>query len=254
MKPVIVLVGRPNVGKSHAVQPPDARARRASSPTCPALTRDRHYGEGRSASRSCIVVDTGGFEPVAKDGIFAEMARQTRAGDRRGRRGDPRDRRARGARAAGPGDRREAAAPRRQRVWLAVNKAEGMDPETAAAEFHELGLGDPLPISAAHGDGVRGLIEAALRAVPRGAGRRRTRSRSTRASRSSAARTSASPRWSTRCSARSACIAFDQPGTTRDAIDVPFERDGRRYTLIDTAGLRKRGKVVRRRGREVLGS
>src|SRR5512147_1666458 len=164
MKPVIALVGRPNVGKSTLFNRL-TRRRDAIVVDVPGVTRDRHYGEGLLGGRSCIVIDTGGLEPDSGDAIYAEMARQTeqaiveadavilvtdaRAG-------------------LAPGDQVIAEKLRRlkERVWIAVNKAEGMDPESAAAEFHELGLGDPVPISAAHGSGVPALIEAVLRPFP----------------------------------------------------------------------------------------
>src|SRR5690606_14169361 len=125
------------------------------------LTRDRHYGEGRVGNHPFIAVDTGGFEPVAKDGILLEMARQTQQAiaesdvvmflvD---------------ARAGVNAHDHEIARLLRktgQRVFLAVNKAEGMRYDAAISEFHELGLGQPHAISASHGDGVVELIETAL--------------------------------------------------------------------------------------------
>ena len=239
MKPVIALVGRPNVGKSTLFNRL-TRRRDAIVVDGPGVTRDRHYGEGLLGGRSCIVIDTGGLEPDSGDAIYAEMARQTeqaiveadavilvtdaRAG-------------------LAPGDQVIAEKLRRlkERVWIAVNKAEGMDPEAAAAEFHELGLGDPVPISAAHGSGVPALIEAVLRPFPE--------------SPEDSERESKHPRVafvgrpnvgkSTLVNAlvgEERVLTFGEPGTTRDAIEVPFERGGRRYTLVDTAGLRKRGK------------
>src|SRR5690606_13035733 len=150
VKPVVALVGRPNVGKSTLFNRL-TRSRDAIVHDLPGVTRDRHYGEGRHGERAFIAIDTGGLEPGTADGIFAEMARQAEQAmaeadavlfmvDAR----------------AGltPGDRQIAEKLRKLRtpVFLAVNKAEGMQPDTAAAEFHELGLGQPVPISGAHGE------------------------------------------------------------------------------------------------------
>lgn len=240
MKPVIALVGRPNVGKSTLFNRL-TRRRDAIVVDVPGVTRDRHYGEGLLGGRSCIVIDTGGLQPDSEEGIFVEMARQTEQAiveadavilvtDAR----------------AGltPGDRRIAEKLRRlkDRVWIAANKAEGLDPETAAAEFHELGLGNPAAISAAHGNGVSALIEAVLKPFPLqedlSGEQDEKHPRVAIVGRPNVGK-------STLVNAlvgEERVIAFGEPGTTRDAIEVPFERGGRRYTLIDTAGLRKRGK------------
>ena len=239
MKPVIALVGRPNVGKSTLFNRL-TRRRDAIVVDVPGVTRDRHYGEGLLGGRSCIVIDTGGLQPDTEEGIYAEMARQTEQAiveadavilvtDAR----------------AGltPGDRVIAERLRRlkERVWIAANKAEGLDPETAAAEFHELGLGNPAAISAAHGNGVMALIEAVLKPFPeddRPGEREEKHPRVAIVGRPNVGK-------STLVNAlvgEERVIAYGEPGTTRDAIEVPFERGGRRYTLIDTAGLRKRGK------------
>src|SRR5690606_37229179 len=157
-KPVVALVGRANVGKSTLFNRL-TRSRAALVADFSGLTRDRHYGEGRMGDRPFLVIDTGGFEPVAKDGILREMARQTQQAiaeadvvvflvDARA--------------GINAHDHEIARLLRRsgQKVVLAVNKAEGM--RHAGAEFHELGLGEPRAISASHGDGVADLIEHAL--------------------------------------------------------------------------------------------
>jgi len=240
MLPTLVLVGRPNVGKSTLFNRL-TKTRDALVHDMPGLTRDRHYGRGRMGDKPYLVVDTGGLEPVAKDGIFHEMARQTlQAIDEAdvivflvdGRQGmTPQDK-------VIAQKLRQAPCP----VHLVVNKAEGMNPDVVTAEFHELGLGEPLAISSAHGEGVRELMELALTglaAEPEAADEGAQRPRIAIIGRPNVGK-------STLVNAlvgEERVIAFDQPGTTRDSIYVDFEREGRAYTLIDTAGVRRRGKV-----------
>ena len=202
MLPILVLVGRPNVGKSTLFNRL-TKSRAALVADFPGLTRDRQYGRGSAGGRRFIVVDTGGFEPVATSGILHEMAKQTRAAIAEadavvflvdGREGLTEQ------------DRTIARLLRRtgQPVLLAVNKAEGLAPERVTAEFHELGLGEPYPISAAHGENVDALTELALAAVPAPSPDDETPAPARRRrSRSSAGPTSASRRSSTRCWARS---------------------------------------------------
>ena len=242
MKPTIVLVGRPNVGKSTLFNRL-TRSRDALVADQPGLTRDRHYGPGRMGSRDYLVVDTAGFDPVARDGIMHEMARQAEQAIAEadallflvdGRAGRT------------PHDEQIAAYLRRadRPVHLVVNKAEGLDRALAAADFHALGLGDPLPVSAAHGEGVSQMVDVVL--APFAAGDEGE----ARAHPGKEPRVAIVGRpnvgKSTLVNAllgEERVIAFDLPGTTRDAIEIPFERDGRAYILIDTAGLRRRGKV-----------
>lgn len=239
MKPTLVLVGRPNVGKSTLFNRL-TNSRDALVADFPGLTRDRHYGRGKTGGRAYLVVDTGGFEPGAREGIMHEMARQAEQAIAEadmllfmvdGRAGlTPQDK-------AIAERLRRASRP----VLLVVNKAEGMDRALAAAEFHELGFGQPLVISAAHGDGVRELVDEALAPFPPESEEEEERPgpRIAVVGRPNVGK-------STLINAllgEERVIAFDQPGTTRDAIAVPFEREGKAYTLIDTAGLRRRGKV-----------
>ena len=243
MKPVIALVGRPNVGKSTLFNRL-TRSRDAIVHDLPGVTRDRHYGDGRLGGRPYLVIDTGGLEPAA-GGVYVEMARQAEQAIAEsdavifvvdGRAGlTPGDR-------AIAGKLRKALSKTRSRLHLAVNKTEGMQSHSAVAEFHELGLGEPAAISSAHGEGVAELIDLVLKDFPE--------EEDTKDEEHGHPRVAIVGRpnvgKSTLVNAlvgEERVIAFDQPGTTRDPIEVPFERAGRRYTLIDTAGLRRRGKT-----------
>ena len=242
MLPTLVLVGRPNVGKSTLFNRL-TKTRNALVADLPGLTRDRHYGRARAGEREYLVVDTGGFEPVATSGILHEMAKQAKAAIAEsdvvvfivdGRSGLT----AQDATIAGL--LRKSGRP----VVLVVNKSEGLPPERAVAEFHELALGAPLPISAAHGENVRDMIEIALDLAPRAA----PEAMDDDADRPIKVAIVGRPNVgkSTLVNAvlgEERVIAFDEPGTTRDAIYLDFERNGRKYTLIDTAGIRRRGKV-----------
>lgn len=243
MKPVIALVGRPNVGKSTLFNRL-TRSRDALVADLPGLTRDRHYGEGRMGERPFLVIDTGGFEPVAKDGILHEMAKQTRQAVAEadvvifivdGRQG------------LTPHDKTITDFLRRtgRQVMLVVNKAEGMKYTTVAADFYELGLGDPYVISAAHGDGVADLVDEALDSVLAGRPEEAPEDPAVRGIRIAIVgrpNVGKSTMVNTLLG-EERVIAFDMPGTTRDSIEIPFERGGRHYTLIDTAGIRRKGKV-----------
>jgi len=285
--PVVALIGRPNVGKSTLFNRL-TRSRAALVYDRPGLTRDRHYGQAQVGDRRFIAIDTGGFEPVVKDGIVAAMARQTRLAILEadvvllvvdGRDG------------LSPHDQTIVDELRRSRarVFVAVNKAEGLPREQVAAEFWALGLGEPWAISAAHGDGVRDLLEIALEGLAGGEEEPGgDLDQSDQSDQSDPADDEVSPLieesidglTQAEADARTAAeesvphstrpiriaivgrpnvgkstlvntllgeermIAFDQPGTTRDAVAVPFLRDGRPYVLIDTAGVRRRGKVT----------
>jgi GTP-binding protein len=244
MKPVIALVGRPNVGKSTLFNRL-TRSRDALVADLPGLTRDRHYGEGRIGERPFLVIDTGGFEPVAKEGIMHEMALQTKQAVAEadvvifivdGRQG------------LTPHDKTITDFLRKsgRQVMLVVNKSEGMKYTSVTAEFYELGMGDPYVISAAHGDGVTDLVIEALDQAfatrPDAEEELEQQDRGVKIAIVGRPNVGKSTLINTLVGEQRV-IAFDMPGTTRDSIEVPFERDGKQYTLIDTAGIRRRGKV-----------
>lgn len=241
----VALVGRPNVGKSTLFNRM-TKSRDAIVADFAGLTRDRHYGDGRLGDREFIVVDTGGFEPDSSTGIVREMAKQTRQAvaeadvvifvvD------------ARAGLSAQDHDIARYLRTTSKRVLLAVNKAEGMRDAPQIAEFHELGMGEPIPVSAAHGQGVRSLLEVALEPFvfeedEEDEEQREARAQVIRlavAGRPNVGKSTLINTWL----GEERLVAFDMPGTTRDAISVPFERGGRRFELIDTAGLRRKGRV-----------
>jgi GTP-binding protein len=242
MKPVIAIVGRPNVGKSTLFNRM-TKSRDAIVADYAGLTRDRHYGDGRLGDREFIVIDTGGFEPESTEGIFKEMAKQTRQAvaeadavifvvD------------VRAGLSAQDHDIARYLRSVNKRVLLAANKAEGMADSPLLGEFHELGIGDPHPISSAHGQGIRSLTEEALADFPFDADEEEAPAegapiRLAVAGRPNVGKSTLINTWL----GEERLVAFDQPGTTRDAIAVPFERNGQQFQLIDTAGLRRKGRV-----------
>ncbi len=242
MKPVIAIVGRPNVGKSTLFNRM-TKSRDAIVADFAGLTRDRHYGDGKLGSREYIVVDTGGFEPTAETGIVREMAKQTRQAvaeadavifvvD------------VRAGLSALDHDIADYLRTTGKKVLLAANKAEGMVDSPLLAEFWELGLGEPHPVSSAHGQGIRSLTEAALADCPEdepaeGESDEAAPIRLAVAGRPNVGKSTLINTWL----GEERLVAFDLPGTTRDAIHVPFERHGQKFELIDTAGLRRKGKV-----------
>ena len=244
MKPVIALVGRPNVGKSTLFNRL-TKSRDAIVADFAGLTRDRHYGQGRQGKHEYIVIDTGGFEPDASKGIFKEMAKQTQQAvaeadvvifvlD---------------ARAGLSGQDHEIAKYLRRLgkpALLVANKAEGMKDGAQLSEFYELGLGEVVPVSAAHGQGVRSLVDQALGLLNLPEPEEEVFGdedqkpvRLAVAGRPNAGKSTLINTWL----GEERLVAFDMPGTTRDAITVPFERNGQKFELIDTAGLRRKGKV-----------
>jgi GTP-binding protein len=238
MLPVIALVGRPNVGKSTLFNVLTG-TRDALVADLPGLTRDRKYGYGRNGPVPYLVVDTGGLVTEAQ-GIEALMARQTlraiEEADRVLFLVDTRE-------GLTPTDHFVAQTLRKlgKDIIVVANKAEGIDAADAAADFHQLGLGEPQAISSAHGNGIRALLERVLAGfeVAEPVSDTNDDIRVAVIGRPNVGKST----LINRLLGEERLIAYDQPGTTRDAVFVPFERDGRRYTLIDTAGVRRRARV-----------
>jgi GTPase len=242
MKPVMALVGRPNVGKSTLFNRL-TKSRDAIVADFAGLTRDRHYGNAKQGRYEFIVIDTGGFEPAAESGIFKEMAKQTQQAvaeadvvvflvD------------ARAGISAQDHDIARFLRKLGKATLLVANKAEGMQ-EDKFSEFYELGLGEVHGISAAHGQGIRDLVDAALDPLNLPEDDDAADEQQSGivklavAGRPNVGKSTLIDAWL----GEERLIAFDLPGTTRDAISVPFERNGQKFELIDTAGLRRKGKV-----------
>ncbi len=243
MAAILALLGRPNVGKSTLFNRL-TRSREALVADLPGFTRDRHYGSARHQDRDFLVIDTGGFEPEEREGLVAAMAGQTRQAiaeadvllflvDAKEGLSAQDDEIARELRRSG------------KPVLLLINKMDVRHAVAELPEFHRLGLGAPITLSAAHGHGMDHLWTAITAAIPE-----------------SSAPADANPEMeegpaiavlgrpnvgkSTLVNAmlgEKRVIVFDQPGTTRDSIRIPYERQGRRYVMIDPAGVRRRARV-----------
>ncbi|MFK8053252.1 MAG: ribosome biogenesis GTPase Der [Woeseiaceae bacterium] len=239
MLPVVALVGRPNVGKSTLFNRL-TKSRDALVADYAGLTRDRQYGFGKIGPHPYLIIDTGGLAG-ASDGVEALMERQALLAldeaDAVVFMVDARD----GLMAADH-DIAQMIRRRDMPVFLAVNKAEGLDQDTIAADFFSLGLGQPLVISAAHGDRVSALVDEVLAACPVPVDDDDVASDEltvTVAGRPNVGKST----LINRLIGEQRLVAFDQPGTTRDSVKVPFSRDGRDYILVDTAGVRRRSRV-----------
>ncbi|AUM11899.1 ribosome biogenesis GTPase Der [Ketobacter alkanivorans] len=243
MKPVIALVGRPNVGKSTLFNRL-TRSRDAIVADMPGLTRDRQYGDARVGEREFIVIDTGGISGD-EQGIDTYMRDQSmqaveeahivlfmvdaQAG-------------------VTPADETLAQIlrARQKPVMLVVNKIDGLNQDVVVADFFSLGLGDPLAIAAAHGRGVGQLIDHVFEELPDPVEEELDPEAEAERGIKMAIVGRPNVGKSTlvnRMLGEERVIVFDMPGTTRDSVYIPFERHGQRYTIIDTAGVRKRGKV-----------
>ncbi len=241
MKPVLAIVGRPNVGKSTLFNRLTA-SRDALTVNLPGLTRDRQYGEGEIDGRKFLVIDMGGITP-SPDGLEREVVAQA-------------------LQAIAEADcilflvdARDGLTPEDSRIhqflreqgkpgFLVVNKTDGLDPDQARAEFHELGAPEIFAIAASQGAGVKQLVRLVLDRLDTGEAITEPEPdeksiRITFVGRPNVGKST----LVNRLLGEDRVLVFDEPGTTRDSIEIPFERDGRRYTLIDTAGIRRRGKT-----------
>ncbi len=239
MKPVIALVGRPNVGKSTLFNQL-TKSRDALVADLPGLTRDRKYGDACIENKSFIVIDTGGIGE-SEQGIDAPMAEQSRLAieeaeivfflvDAR----------------AGltPADVQIATELRTlsKRVHLVVNKIDGIQEEVALADFHRLGFGELHGIAASHGRGVSQMIENVLADYPEDEEAVDDPEQGIKIAIIGRPNVGKSTLVN-RLLGEDRVVVYDMPGTTRDSIYIPYERQGQRYTLIDTAGVRRRGRV-----------
>ena len=245
MLPVIALIGRPNVGKSTLFNRL-TRSRDALVADYPGLTRDRQYGFGKIGPVPYLVIDTGGVAG-GEVGINELMVEQTvRALEE----ADVAIVMVDGRSGLTAADEHVADLARRhgKTTWLVTNKSEGLDAAIAGAEFHGLGIGEPIAISAAHGDRISAFMEEVLAPF--------IDSAEDDAEASDADTEDAPLRIAVvgrpnvgkstlinRLIGEERLVVYDQPGTTRDSVSVPFERDGRHYELIDTAGVRRKSKV-----------
>ncbi len=239
MLPVIALVGRPNVGKSTLFNILTG-TRDALVADLPGLTRDRKYGYTKADFAPCIIVDTGGLTPGA-DGVEKLMAEQSlRAMEEADRVLFVVDTRE-GCTSV---DHFVAQLIRRsgKPCIVVANKSEGKESFDANSDFHQLGLGEPMAISATHGSGLQSLMEQTLEGFVTNVNELpddRDRIRVAVIGRPNVGKST----LINRLLGEERLVAFDQPGTTRDSVDVPFERDEQKFTLIDTAGVRRRARV-----------
>lgn len=239
MKPVIALVGRPNVGKSTLFNQL-TKSRDALVADLPGLTRDRKYGDARIDDKSFIVIDTGGIGE-GEQGIDAYMAEQSRLAiheanivlflvDAR----------------AGltPADQEIAAELRvlSKQVHLVVNKIDGVHEEAALADFYQLGMGELFGIAASHGRGIHGMMQDVLADFPPDEVEEENAEQGVKIAIVGRPNVGKSTLVN-RLLGEERVVVYDMPGTTRDSIYIPYERRGKRFTLIDTAGVRRRGRI-----------
>jgi GTP-binding protein len=241
MLPVIALIGRPNVGKSTLFNRL-TRSRDALVADYPGLTRDRQYGFGKLGAIPYLVIDTGGVaggEVGIEEAMVEQTVRALQEADAAIIMVDGRS----GLTAA---DEHVAMLARKhaRKTWLAVNKAEGLDSAIASSEFHGLGLGEPIAISATHGDRVSALIDDVLRDFDSGDTEEEVDDDDKELRIAVVGRPNVGKSTlANRLLGEERLVVFDQPGTTRDSVAVPFERNDRKYLLIDTAGIRRKSRV-----------
>ncbi|ANO50816.1 ribosome biogenesis GTPase Der [Woeseia oceani] len=243
MLPVIALIGRPNVGKSTLFNRL-TRSRDALVADFPGLTRDRQYGFGKQGPVPYLIIDTGGVAG-GEEGISELMAEQTVTALKEadvaivmvdGRSG----------RTAADEYVASLARQHAKQTWLVANKAEGLDPDIVGSEFHALGIGEPVSISAAHGDRVAALMDEVLAPFVATADgdsdKDDAEEKATRIAIIGRPNVGKSTLVN-RLLGEERVVVYDQPGTTRDSVAIPFERNGKHYVLIDTAGVRRRSRV-----------
>ena len=242
MLPVIALIGRPNVGKSTLFNRL-TRSRDALVADYPGLTRDRKYGFGKLGPVPYLAIDTGGVAG-GEEGIEEAMVDQT---IRALQEADVAIIMVDGRSGLTAADEHVAELARKhaKKTWLAVNKAEGLDEAMANSEFHALGLGEPIAVSAAHGDRVAAMMEGVLSAFELPEAEEEDEEDEDRElkiaviGRPNVGKST----LINRLLGEDRLVVFDQPGTTRDSVAVPFERNDRKYVLIDTAGIRRKARV-----------
>jgi GTP-binding protein len=244
MLPVIALIGRPNVGKSTLFNRL-TRSRDALVADYPGLTRDRKYGFGKLGPVPYLVIDTGGVAG-GEEGIQEAMVEQT---IRALQEADIAVIMVDGRSGLTAADEHVAELARRhaKKTWLAVNKSEGLDPAIASSEFHALGMGDPIAVSATHGDRIGALMDEMLSDYVIDEPEEETpdeedEDRELRIAVVGRPNVGKSTLIN-RILGEDRLVVFDQPGTTRDSVAVPFERNDRKYVLIDTAGIRRKARV-----------
>ncbi len=244
MLPVIALIGRPNVGKSTLFNRL-TRSRDALVADYPGLTRDRKYGFGKLGPIPYLVIDTGGVaggEEGIEEAMVDQSVRALQEADVAIIMVD-----GRGGLTAADQHVAQLARKHAKKTWLAVNKTEGLESAIANSEFHALGLGEPIAISAAHGDRVGALMEEVLEAFgtqdePEDEDEVAEDDRELRIAIVGRPNVGKST-LANRILGEERLVVFDQPGTTRDSVAVPFERNDRKYVLIDTAGIRRKARV-----------
>ncbi|MGI9219895.1 MAG: ribosome biogenesis GTPase Der [Woeseiaceae bacterium] len=242
MLPVIALIGRPNVGKSTLFNRL-TRSRDALVADYSGLTRDRQYGFGKLGPLPYLVIDTGGVAG-GEEGINELMVDQT---IRALQEADAALIMVDGRSGLTAADEHVAELARKhaKKTFLVVNKSEGLDPAIAGGEFHGLGMGEPLAVSAAHGDRINALMDLVLEDFEKveeeevSADDDDFELRIAVVGRPNVGKST----LINRLVGEERLVVFDQPGTTRDSVSVPFERNDRKYELIDTAGIRRRSKV-----------
>ena len=238
--PVLAIVGRPNVGKSTLFNQITKR-RDALVHDMPGVTRDRQYGDAQHLEKHFIVIDTGGVGEEDADDVESLMAGQSwlaaeeadcvlflvdaKAG-------------------ITPVDDVVVKQLRRLKkpLYLVANKIDGVDLDVSLSEFYSLGLGDPIPVAAAHNRGIKSLLDIVIGDFPEQTETALPESKGIKMAVIGKPNVGKSTLVN-RMLGEERVVVFDRAGTTRDSISIPFERRGKRYTLIDTAGVRRRGRV-----------